>query len=148
MWEKLLKILSWSTLKVNAGATITSLCIQGGVKEEWEIEENYPRASLLTLTGIKKGPKNRGKGKEKETEEGKRKEGCTELEQWENQCPLQSEAQRSQSKFWSASSELRQAQHEQAESSGQNCNHTELIELLISMWQEIRERDNQLKTQL
>ena len=95
MWEKLLKILSWATLKANAGATITSLFIQGGVKEEWEIEETYNRASLLTLTGIKKGPKNRGKGKEKETEEGKRKEGCIELEQWENQCPLQSEAQRS-----------------------------------------------------
>ena len=49
-------------------ATITRLCIQGGVEEEWGIEETYPRASLLTLTGITKGPKNRGKGKEKETE--------------------------------------------------------------------------------
>ena len=46
--------------------TITILCIQGGVKEEWRIEETYPRASPLTLTGITKGPKNRGKGKEKE----------------------------------------------------------------------------------
>ena len=44
--------------------TITSLCIQGGVKEEWGIEETYPRASPLTLTGITKGLKNRGKGKE------------------------------------------------------------------------------------
>ena len=76
-------------------ATITSLYIQGGVKEEWGVEETYPRASPLTLTGITKGPKNRGKGKKKETEEGKRKEGRTELEQWENQCPLQSEGQRS-----------------------------------------------------
>ena len=49
-------------------ATITSLCIQGGVKKEWGIEETYPGASPLTLTGITKGPKNRGKGKEKETE--------------------------------------------------------------------------------
>ena len=63
-------------------ATINSLCIQGGVKEEMGIEETYPRASPMTLKGITKGPKNRGKGKEKETEEGKRKEGCTELEQW------------------------------------------------------------------
>ena len=55
-------------------ATITSLCIQGGVKEEWGIEETYLRASPLTLTSITKGPKNRGKGKEEETEEGK-KEG-------------------------------------------------------------------------
>ena len=43
---------------------------------------------------------------------------------------------------------LRKTQHEQAESSGQNCNHTKLIELLISMRQKIRERYNQLKTQL
>ena len=50
-------------------ATITSLCIQGEVKEEWGIEETYPRASPLTLTCITKRPKNRGKGKEKETEE-------------------------------------------------------------------------------
>ena len=48
-------------------ATITSICIQGGVKKEWGIEETYPRASLLTLTSITKGPKNRGKGREKET---------------------------------------------------------------------------------
>ena len=73
-------------------ATITSLCIQGGVKEEWGIEETYPKASSLHLTGITKGLKNRGKGKEKETKEGKRKEGYTELEQWEDQISLQSEA--------------------------------------------------------
>ena len=57
---------------------ITRLCIQGGVEEEWGIEETYPKASPLTLTGITKGPKNRGKGKEKETEEEKGNEGCIE----------------------------------------------------------------------
>ena len=80
-------------------AIITRLCIRGGVEEEWGIEETCPRASPLTLTDITKGPKNRGKGKEKETEEEKGNEGCTELEQWESQCPLQSDAQRSQSLF-------------------------------------------------
>ena len=60
--------------------TITRLFIQGGVDEEWGIEETYPRASPLTLTGVKKGPKNIGKGKKKETEEQKGNEGCTELE--------------------------------------------------------------------
>ena len=44
---------------------ITRLCIQG-VEAEWGIEETCPRASPLTLTGITKGPKNKGKGKEKE----------------------------------------------------------------------------------
>ena len=78
-------------------ATITKLCIQGGVEEEWEAEETYPRTSPLTLTGITKGPKNRGKGKEKEIEEEKGNEGCTEPKQWEIQTPMQPEAQRSQS---------------------------------------------------
>ena len=61
-------------------ATITRLCIQGGVDEEWGTKETYPRASPLTLTGITKGPKNIRKGKEKETKEEKGNEGCTELE--------------------------------------------------------------------
>ena len=46
---------------------ITSFYIQGGIKKEWGFEETYPRASSLTLTGITKGPKNRGKGREKQT---------------------------------------------------------------------------------
>ena len=54
---------------------ITKLCIQGRIEEEWRIEETYPRASPLTFTFITKGPKNRGKGQEKETEEEKRNEG-------------------------------------------------------------------------
>ena len=62
-------------------AIITKLCIQGGVEEEWGTEENYPKASPLTLTSITKGPKNRGKGKGKETEEEKGNKGCNELEQ-------------------------------------------------------------------
>ena len=61
---------------------------------------------------------------------------------------MQPEAQMSQSQFWNASLELRQTHHEQAESSGQNCNQAELIELLMSMRQEMKERDNHLKTQL
>ena len=78
-------ILSYSESKCRGTtlhpATITRLCIQGGVEEEWGIEKTYPRASPLTLTGITKGPKNKGKGKEKETEKEKGNEGCTEPEQ-------------------------------------------------------------------
>ena len=114
-------------------ATITRLYIQGGVDEKWGIEETYPRVSPLTLTGITKGLKNRGKGKEKETEVEKENEVCIEPEQWESQTPMQPKAQRSQSQFWNAPPELRQTHHEQAKSSGQNCNHTELIELLMSI---------------
>ena len=59
---------------------------------------------------------------------------------------MQPEAQRSQSQFWNATLELRETHQEQAKSSEQNCNHEELIELLMSMQQEMKERDNQLKT--
>ena len=78
---------------------ITKLCIQGGVNEEWEVEETYPRASPLTLTGVTKGPKNRGNCEKKETDEQKGNEGCTELEQWESPSQMQPEVQRSQSQF-------------------------------------------------
>ena len=64
-------ILSYSERKCKGmiphPAIITRLCIQGVVEKEWEIKETYPKASPLTLTGKTKGPKNRGKGKEKET---------------------------------------------------------------------------------
>ena len=47
-------------------ALITRLCILGSVEGEWEEEETSPKTSSLTLTGIIKGPKNRGKVKEVE----------------------------------------------------------------------------------
>ena len=102
----------------------------------------------MTLTGITKGPKNRGKGEEKETKEGKRKEGCTKLEQWKGQIQMQPEILRSQNPFLSAFPELRQTHQDQAESSRKNCNQSKLIKLLMSMRQEMKERDDQLKTQL
>ena len=55
-------------------ATITSLCLLRGVDEEWGKEETYPRASPLTLTGVTKGPKNRGTEKEIEAEEERGKD--------------------------------------------------------------------------
>ena len=64
--------------------TITSLCLLRGVEEEWGKEETYPRASPLTLTGVTKGPKNRGKEKEIEVEEERGYEGCNEPGQWES----------------------------------------------------------------
>ena len=36
---------------------ISRLCILGGVQGDWEEEENFPKTSLLTLTGITKGLK-------------------------------------------------------------------------------------------
>ena len=46
-------------------ALITRLYILGGVEGDWEEEENCLRTSPLTLTGITKGPKNRGREREK-----------------------------------------------------------------------------------
>ena len=51
---------------------ITKLCTPGGVEGDWEEEETCPKASLLTLTGVTKGPKNRGK---KKAEEAEKEEG-------------------------------------------------------------------------
>ena len=39
-------------------ATITRLCIGAGVKGVWAEEEECPRSSPLTLTGVSKGPRN------------------------------------------------------------------------------------------
>ena len=65
-------------------ATITRICLLGGVEEEWGQEETYPRASPLTLTGVTKGPKNRGKGKKIEVEEEREHERFYEPAQWES----------------------------------------------------------------
>ena len=40
-------------------ATITRLCIMAGVKGAWEEEEQCPRVSPLTLTGVIRGPRNK-----------------------------------------------------------------------------------------
>ena len=42
-------------------ATITWLCLRAGVKGDWAEEEECPNASPLTLTGVKKGPRNQKK---------------------------------------------------------------------------------------
>ena len=75
MWGKIIEnsILSYfrSSYKglVPYLTVITRLYILGGVEGDREEEETYPRAHPLTLTGITKGPKNKGKKKEVETEE-------------------------------------------------------------------------------
>ena len=42
-------------------ATITRLCIRVGVKGSWEEEEECPKVSPLTLSGVSKGPRNQKK---------------------------------------------------------------------------------------
>ena len=42
-------------------ATITRLCLTAGVKGTWEEEEECPKVSPLTMTGVSKGPRNQKK---------------------------------------------------------------------------------------
>ena len=76
-------------------ATITSLCLLGGVDREWGNEETYPKASPLTLTEVMNVPKNRGKEKEIEIEEEGGNERCNEPVQWESPPQQQQEIHRS-----------------------------------------------------
>ena len=119
-------------------ATITSLCLLGGVEAEWEKEETYSRASPLTLTGVTNGPKNKGKGKEKEMEEERGSERCHEPAQWESSSQRQQELQRSLIPILNAPLDLRQNHQEQVGSSGQQCNNAELMEVLKSLKHEIK----------
>ena len=48
------------------------MCISRGVKFNKEEEERCPKTSPLTLTAITKSPIDKGKGKMKEIEEGRR----------------------------------------------------------------------------
>ena len=61
---------------------------------------------------------------------------------------MQQETQRSHNPLWNASLELRQIHQEQVGSSGHQCNNAELMKVLKSMKQKMKERDNQLKLQL
>ena len=66
---------------------IKRLCILGGVEGDWEEEKTCPKVFPLTLIGITKGPKNRGKKKEVEVE---KYEGDTrEIEQVQFESPAQ-----------------------------------------------------------
>ena len=58
---------------------ISRLCILGGVQGDWEEEENWPKTSPLTLTGITKGPKNRGRGRQ--VEDVREEEELVEIQQ-------------------------------------------------------------------
>ena len=58
---------------------ISRLCILGGVQGDWEEEENCPKTSPLTLTGITKGPKN--SGRRRQVEDVREEEEPVEIQQ-------------------------------------------------------------------
>ena len=103
---------------------ITRLCILGGVEGDWEEEETCPKTSPLTLTGIIKGPKNRGK--EKEVEIGRDGRDNNEINQIQFDSATQEHQQRqnSLSPILIVTPDLRQTHQEQAESSERHGNNT------------------------
>ena len=88
------------------------------------------------------GPKNRGRGKEKEMEDERGPRRCHEPTQWESSSYRQQELQRSPSPILNAPSELRQNLQEEVGSSGHRCNNEDLMEVLKSLKQEMKEREN------
>ena len=96
---------------------------------DWEEEENYPRTLPLTLTGITKGPKN--KGEEREVEVARNEEKHIEINQMqlESEAPEQQQRQRSVSLILTLSLYVRQAHQEQAGSSEHQSNNAELMEM-------------------
>ena len=89
-------------------ATITSLCLLWGVDGDWGNEETYPKASPLTITRVTRGPKNRGKEKEMEIEEGEGDERCNEAVHWESHPQEQQEIQGGLSPIWNVSPDIRE----------------------------------------
>ena len=84
-------ILSYYRGLVPYLALITRQCILGGVEGDWEEKETCPRASPLTLTGVTKGPKNRGN--EKEVEAEKEEGDDRDIEQVQLESPILSKYQ-------------------------------------------------------
>ena len=112
---------------------------------DWEEKETCLKTSPLTLTGIIKGPKNRGNEKEAEAE---REEGDNiEIDQiqFESASQEHQQRQRSLSPILTVSPNLIQIHQESTESSRHHSNNTKLMEMLKVMRQEIQERDKQLK---
>ena len=129
--------------------TITNLCLLGGVQGDWEEKEKCPRTSPLTLTGITKGPKNRGRGRVVEAvreEEEEQRE--IQQPQQESEAPKLPQRQRSLSPILTFSPEVRQVHKEHAESSEPLGNNTAVLKILNAMRKEMQERDNRLKIQL
>ena len=127
---------------------ITRLYILGGVEGDWEEEENCPRNSPMTLTGITKGPKNRGKEREAKVARGKEENIEINQIQLESEALEQQHRQRSVSPILTLSLDVRQAHQKQARSLEHQNNNVELIDMLETMRQEMQEMNKQMQIQL
>ena len=93
-------------------ALITRFCILGGVEGDWEEEENYSKTSPLTLTGITKGPKNKGREREAEVARGEEENREINQIQIDNATQEQEHRQRRASLMLIMSPKVRQAHQE------------------------------------
>ena len=149
-------------------ATITWLCLKAGVKGNWEEEEECPRASPLTLTGVSKGPRNlKKKGvmvetESKDEEENVRQEEDNQMvENREEQIPeTQPEGNtsmfiedmeaddRSPIDFTNPlASSLPMRNRETGESSRGASENSQIMEMLLSMQKNMEERDKKWSLQ-
>ena len=128
-------------------ATITRLCILAGVQGIWAEEETCPKVSPLTLTGVKKGPKNI-KMEEMEiveaTEEPEEEEheqlGMEKISR-EGQLPIEDEMQSRRSSLIHSPPNVRKTFSELAECSKRNQGNIEIMEILVLMEKEMEERE-------
>ena len=127
---------------------ISRLCILGGVQGDWEEEGNCLKPSPLTLTGITKGLKNKGKGSQVEAVQ--EEEELVELQQLQpkGESPKLPQRQRSASPIRPFSSKVRSVHQEHVEGSEPLGNNFVVLEKLNAMKKGMEERDNQLKLYL
>ena len=125
--------------------TITRLCILAGVQGSWEEEETCPKVSLLTLTGVTKGPRNKKQKRIIKVETDPVEENDNrEIENFlERASPAEEEELQFRMSPWSHSGpDLRENFTKPVESSRRNAGNDEILEMLIAMKKETEERED------
>ena len=133
--------------------TITRLCILARVKGIWAEEETCPKVSPLTLTGVIKGPKSR-KRKEMEIVEVAEEQEEKEEEQLgmeqipdEGQLPVEDEMHIRRCPLSHSPLDVRETFSEPPECSKSNQGNAEIMDMLVSMKKEMKEREKMWKQQ-
>ena len=132
---------------------ITRLCILDGVKGIWVEEETSPKVSPLTLTGVIKGPKSR-KRKEMEivevTEEHEEEEeeqvGMEQIQE-DSQLLVEDEMHNIRGQLIPSPPNVRETFSEPEECSRSNQGNAEIMDMLVSMKKEIKEREKMWEQQ-
>ena len=130
--------------------TISRLCIFTGVRGSWDEEETCTKVSSLTLTGVKKGPRNKKQQRMVEVEvEHAKDNDHREMEAIpEKNSPTEEEEVHFRMSPLSHSyPDLTENFLEQAESSRRGEGNTEIMEMLRTMKKDMEERDKKWEKQ-